>query len=198
MSPTYHKTIPIEDLSLNTIPFIWFAELYLLCVLVKWVAKICECLSRSRFFFESQLGLFDDLKTPVVKKNQDFEESCSSDNVEDGDLCKEDVEVVMTRLGIFRNPESEKLQRLGSDDILSLFEEKEPGLDEVKEAFDVFDENRDGFLDAREIQRVLYNLGFKDGLEIERCKRMIDAFDDNGDGRIDFKEFVKLMENMFC
>ncbi|PSS35138.1 Calcium-binding protein CML45 [Actinidia chinensis var. chinensis] len=198
MSPTYHKTIPIEDLSLNTIPFIWFAELYLLCVLVKWVAKICECLSRSRFFFESQLGLFDDLKTPVVKKNQDFEESCSSENVEDGDLCKEDVEVVMTRLGIFRNPESEKLQRLGSDDILSLFEEKEPGLDEVKEAFDVFDENRDGFLDAREIQRVLYNLGFKDGLEIERCKRMIDAFDDNGDGRIDFKEFVKLMENMFC
>ncbi|GFY82980.1 calcium-binding EF-hand family protein [Actinidia rufa] len=89
---------------------------------------------------------------------------------------KKDVEVVMT----------------------SLFEEKEPGLDEVKEAFDVFDENRDGFLDAREIQRVLYNLGFKDGLEIERCKRMIDAFDDNGDGRIDFKEFVKLMENMFC
>ena len=68
----------------------------------------------------------------------------------------------MTRLGIFRNPESEKLQRLGSDDILSLFEEKEPGLDEVKEAFDVFDENRDGFLDAREIQRVLCTLGFKD------------------------------------
>ncbi|XP_057503303.1 probable calcium-binding protein CML46 [Actinidia eriantha] len=198
MSLTYGKTIPIENLSLNTIPFIWFAELYLLCVLVQWVAKICECLSRSRFFFEPQLGLFDDLKTPLVKKNQDFEESCSSEKVEDGDLCKEDVEVVMTRLGIFRNPESEKLQRLGSDDMLSLFEEKEPGLDEVKEAFDVFDENRDGFLDAREIQRVLYNLGFKDGLEIERCKRMIDAFDDNGDGRIDFKEFVKLMENIFC
>ncbi|GFY82981.1 calcium-binding EF-hand family protein [Actinidia rufa] len=105
----------------------------------------------------------------------------------------------MTRLGIFpHHPESEiRQERLGSVDILSLFEEKEPGLDEVKEAFDVFDENRDGFLDAREIHRVLYNLGLKDGLEIEKCKRMIDAFDDNGDGRIDFKEFVKLMENMF-
>ncbi|XP_057471804.1 probable calcium-binding protein CML46 [Actinidia eriantha] len=200
MSPTYGKHFPIEDLSLNTIPFICFAKLYLLCVLVKWVARICECLSRSRFFFKSQLGLFDDMKTPMVKKNRDFEVSRSSENIEeDGDLCKEDVEEVMTRLGIFRHPESEKLQeRLGSEDILSLFEEKEPGLDEVKEAFDVFDENRDGFLDAGELQRVLYNLGFKDGLDIEKCRRMIDAFDDNGDGTIDFTEFVKLVENMFC
>ncbi|GFY84903.1 calcium-binding EF-hand family protein [Actinidia rufa] len=117
------------------------------------------------------------MKTPMVKKNREFEVSCSSENIEeDGDLCKEDVEEVMT----------------------SLFEEKEPGLNEVKEAFDVFDENRDGFLDAGELQRVLCNLGFKDGLDIEKCRRMIDAFDDNGDGTIDFTEFVKLVEKMFC
>ena len=73
-------------------------------MLAKWVARICKCLSRSRFFFKPQLGLFDDLKTPVVKKNQDFEVSCSSEKVEDGDLCKGDVEVVMTRLGIFPWP----------------------------------------------------------------------------------------------
>ncbi|KAK9188953.1 hypothetical protein WN944_020358 [Citrus x changshan-huyou] len=78
-----------------------------------------------------------------------------------------------------------------------LFEEKEPSLEEVKDAFDVFDENKDGFIDALELQRVLCILGMKEGFQLENCKKMIKTFDENGDGSIDFKEFVKFMESSF-
>ncbi|XP_052195154.1 probable calcium-binding protein CML46 [Diospyros lotus] len=107
----------------------------------------------------------------------------------------------MEGLGISCDPEEddECLQEtLGSDEISNLFEEKGPSMDEVKAAFDVFDENGDGFIEAKELQRVLCVLGFKEGLEVENCRRMIDAFDKDGDGRIDFGEFLKFMENTIC
>ncbi|XP_057481135.1 probable calcium-binding protein CML46 [Actinidia eriantha] len=124
---------------------------------------------------------------------------CSSEEkTEDGHMCREEVEVVMGKLGISCSPEGGKFQeRLGSDDLSNLFEEKEPSLEEVKEAFNVFDEDRDGFIDAKELQSVLCGLGFKEGLEMQRCRSMIAAFDENGDGRIDFTEFVKFMESTF-
>ncbi|KAM5570785.1 putative calcium-binding protein CML46 [Rosa sericea] len=84
----------------------------------------------------------------------------------------------------------------GSKEMADLLEE-EPSLEEVKEAFHLFDENNDGFIDAGEIKKVLHVLGFVQASESE-CKRMIKSFDHNGDGRIDFEEFVKLMEDSFC
>ncbi|XP_022755472.1 probable calcium-binding protein CML47 [Durio zibethinus] len=82
---------------------------------------------------------------------------------------------------------------LGADKIGGLFEEEEPSLEEVKEAFDVFDENKDGFIDAKELGNVMFSLGFMQASEDE-CKRMIKGFDDNFDGRIDLTEFIKVME----
>ncbi|CAI0438263.1 unnamed protein product [Linum tenue] len=87
---------------------------------------------------------------------------------------------------------------MGADQLLELFDEKEPSLEEVKEAFEVFDVNRDGFIDETELQRVMCQLGLKEGVELESCKKMIGAFDVNGDGRIDFCEFVKFMDHSFC
>ncbi|XP_050378042.1 probable calcium-binding protein CML47 [Argentina anserina] len=84
----------------------------------------------------------------------------------------------------------------GSKEMADLLEE-EPSLEEVKEAFHLFDENTDGFIDAGEIKKVLHVLGFVQASESE-CKRMIKTFDHNGDGRIDFEEFLKLMEDSFC
>ncbi|CAK9138120.1 unnamed protein product [Ilex paraguariensis] len=113
-------------------------------------------------------------------------------------LFRGDVEIVMQKLGIFCDPNGDKLQeRLGSVEISKLFDETEPSPEEVKEAFDLFDENGDGFIDAKELERVLGKLGFTELPEIE-CQRMIMAFDDNGDGMIDFREFVKVMEGSFC
>ncbi|KAH6836260.1 hypothetical protein C2S53_001126 [Perilla frutescens var. hirtella] len=57
--------------------------------------------------------------------------------------------------------------------IFDIFEKREPSLDEVREAFDVFDDNIDGFIDENELQRVVYALGPKEGLKVESCRRMI-------------------------
>ncbi|KAA8542444.1 hypothetical protein F0562_023420 [Nyssa sinensis] len=99
----------------------------------------------------------------------------------------------MEKLGFFCNPEQ---KGLGFDEIATLFSEEEPSSEELKEAFDLFDLNSDGFIDAEELDRVLYTLGFTEVSKVE-CQRMITVFDDNGDGRIDFDEFVKLVENSF-
>ncbi|XP_062106636.1 probable calcium-binding protein CML46 [Humulus lupulus] len=118
---------------------------------------------------------------------------------DDGKLSREDLEMVMEPLGLFCSPESEELKNsFGSDELSGLFEEEEPSLEEIKQAFDVFDQNKDGFIDAMELKRVLCILGLKEGSEIENCKKMINNCDANRDGKIDFNEFFKFMENIFC
>ncbi|XVF54331.1 hypothetical protein PTKIN_Ptkin05aG0172600 [Pterospermum kingtungense] len=89
-------------------------------------------------------------------------------------------------------------ENLAADKIGGLFEEEGPSLEEVKEAFDVFDENKDGFIDAKELWHVLVSLGFSTEVSEEDCKRMINGFDDDFDGRIDLTEFMKVMETSFC
>lgn len=136
------------------------------------------------------------------EENSDFDFSqqqtfvaCSSEKKDDESLSRVDVETIMESLGICCSPEGEDpQQRFSSKELSGLFDEKEPSLEEVKEAFDVFDENRDGFIDARELQRVLRNLGLKEGEELHNCEKMIRAFNEKGDGRIDFNGFVKFME----
>ncbi|KAM0983885.1 hypothetical protein ACFX2J_011318 [Malus domestica] len=113
----------------------------------------------------------------------------------------EEVKTVMDRLGLTcYDAQGDDIQGgVGAEEELSrLFDEEEPSLEEVKEAFDVFDENKDGFIDAAELQRVLYILGLEDGFGLDECRRMIEAVDTNGDGLIDFDEFVKHIEDSFC
>ena len=74
--------------------------------------------------------------------------------------------------------------------------EEEMGLEEVREAFEVFDVNKDGFIDDVEVQRVLCELGVMEASKSE-CKGMIQAFDNNGDGKIDLNEFTKILEDSF-
>ncbi|XWS44319.1 hypothetical protein CRYUN_Cryun15aG0034900 [Craigia yunnanensis] len=142
-------------------------------------------------------------KTSGWESNQNFERSSKEvsfiEKKEDGGrVCRKDVEKLMGNLGLFCSQESEELnESFGSDELSRMFEE-EPSLEEVKQAFDVFDVNKDGFIDAEELQRVLCILGLKEGLKLENCNKMIKTFDKDGNGRIDFQGFVKFMENSFC
>ncbi|KAK6931245.1 EF-hand domain [Dillenia turbinata] len=116
------------------------------------------------------------------------------DTKEDVKLSSDEMKVVMERIGLRYDSEEEEIEeRVGEDELKVVFE-NEPCLDEVMQCFDVFDENRDGVIDVVELQRVLCNLGFREGCQVEKCKAMIRTFDENGDGVIDFHEFVKLME----
>ncbi|KAI3467330.1 hypothetical protein Pfo_023993 [Paulownia fortunei] len=121
---------------------------------------------------------------------------CSSETSEGEErICIAEMNVMMNRLGMVCGLEGiNGNTSFGAEDFLSLFEEEEPSLDEIKETFGVFDVNNDGFIDASELHRVVRNLGLKERCELEECERMIKAFDGNGDGLVDFQEFVKFME----
>ncbi|KAJ7970998.1 Calcium-binding EF-hand family protein [Quillaja saponaria] len=154
-------------------------------------------------FLLSQFNFGNSKKACGEKQNTDSELShqkyCFDENKEDDEkVSREDAEMVMGKLGFFCSPENEELPNwLNSNELSGMFEEKEPCLEEVKQAFDVFDENKDGFIDANELQRVLCIFGLKEATELESCKKMIRTFDESGDGRIEFSEFVKIMENSF-
>ncbi|KAI3452851.1 hypothetical protein Pfo_009514 [Paulownia fortunei] len=109
-----------------------------------------------------------------------------------------EINLMMNRLGIVGGLEDNGDNSLGAEDFLALFDEEEPSLEEIKETFGVFDLNKDGFIDASELQRVLCNLGLKERCKLEECTRMIKPFDGNGDGLIDFQEFVKFIEKCLC
>ena len=63
--------------------------------------------------------------------------------------------------------------------------------EEIKEAFEVFDKDRDGFISASELQKVLESIGEK--LSGEEIDEMMKEIDTDGDGKINFKDFTKMM-----
>lgn len=62
----------------------------------------------------------------------------------------------------------------------------------LQSAFEVFDYDKDGFISAPELHRVLSSLG-DDHISMEDCRYMIRCVDADGDELVDFKEFQKLM-----
>ncbi|XP_008797387.1 calmodulin-like protein 7 [Phoenix dactylifera] len=112
-----------------------------------------------------------------------------------------DVEMAMRKLGLW-NSEEETGEECGGrckacrlmDEAYILLEEKEATLEELEEAFAVFDEDGDGFISDKELRSVMQKLGFEEGKELEDCKKMLRAYDEDGDGKINFKEFKKMLE----
>ncbi|KAJ6941403.1 hypothetical protein NC651_007245 [Populus alba x Populus x berolinensis] len=64
----------------------------------------------------------------------------------------------------------------------------------MREAFNVFDQNGDGFITVEELKSVLSSLGLKQGRTLEDCKRMIKKVDVDGDGMVNFREFKQMMK----
>lgn len=68
----------------------------------------------------------------------------------------------------------------------------ESGADEeMRQAFQVFDKDGDGYISATELKLVMQQLG--EALTDQQLADMLREADGNGDGRIDFKEFCGLM-----
>ncbi|KAJ0106514.1 hypothetical protein Patl1_18773 [Pistacia atlantica] len=186
-------------------------EIVFILMVVNFVKIILEdCFFRLNFmilFFLHTFSLFirkiwklffDNKKSPgpvqqqqVSKKleeNQEIIKPCVSENLYANEkLSIEEVNMTMEKLIALGETSS-------SSEIASLFAEEEVSLEEVKDAFRLFDENNDGFIDTGELRNVLFKLNFTQASEAE-CKKMINAFDEDRDGRIDFNEFVKLLES---
>jgi calmodulin len=62
---------------------------------------------------------------------------------------------------------------------------------EFKEAFEIFDKDRDGFITIKELGEIMKNLG-QTPTDAE-LQDMINEVDIDGNGNIDFKEFLGLM-----
>ncbi|XP_022751671.1 calmodulin-like protein 3 [Durio zibethinus] len=69
------------------------------------------------------------------------------------------------------------------------------GEGELKEAFDVFDKDKDGLISVEELGSVLCSLGLKEGNKMEDCKAMIRRVDMDGDGMVNFDEFKRMMKS---
>ncbi|XP_047959481.1 probable calcium-binding protein CML46 [Salvia hispanica] len=189
MSVANLNEFPLHELSTNmsTIRF----SLLIIGLIKFFIVQILLHRKRISLFFtaESHAAAADDDSNTNIKVAE-----IKSD---DESVCEgEQLETVMARLGI--SGQGKLPAKMGGDEIFEMFEKKEPSLGEVREAFDVFDQNGDGFIDEMELQRVLCGLGFKEGVEIENCRRMIGAVDEAGEGRIGFDQFVKFMENNFA
>merc|ERR1712110_869804 len=75
--------------------------------------------------------------------------------------------------------------------MMSLKQESENAEDEIREAFQVFDGDGNGFINRQELACVMGNLG--ETLTQEEIQGMIDQADIDGDGVINYEEFYTMM-----
>merc|ERR1711998_506323 len=74
---------------------------------------------------------------------------------------------------------------------------KKPGqlsdeqLDEIREAFSLFDSDASGMIDVRELKAATRALGFE--VKNEELKKMVTDIDNDGNGTIEFAEFLMMM-----
>ncbi|CAH8258064.1 unnamed protein product [Arabidopsis lyrata] len=64
---------------------------------------------------------------------------------------------------------------------------------EIREAFDLYDQNKNGLISSSEIHKVLNRLGMS--CSVDDCVRMIGHVDADGDGNVNFEEFQKMMSS---
>ncbi|KAJ8753141.1 hypothetical protein K2173_017707 [Erythroxylum novogranatense] len=72
-------------------------------------------------------------------------------------------------------------------------EEGDGSKGDLKEAFDAFDQNKDGLISVDELDLVLSSMGLKHGKSVEDLKGLIMKVDTDGDGLVNFDEFEIMM-----
>lgn len=124
----------------------------------------------------------------------------------DGRITQKELNDSLESMGIFI-PDSELTQMIEKIDVnhdgcvdidefgalyQNIMDERDEEAD-MKEAFNVFDQNGDGFITVDELKSVMASLGLKQGRSAEDCKSMIMKVDVDGDGRVNFTEFKQMM-----
>merc|ERR1711904_560699 len=64
-------------------------------------------------------------------------------------------------------------------------------MDEIREAFNLFDGDQSGAIDVRELKAAMRALGFE--VKNEELKKMVSDVDNDGNGTIEFAEFLQMM-----
>ncbi|XP_065061093.1 neo-calmodulin-like [Rhopilema esculentum] len=125
------------------------------------------------------------------------------DTNHDGRITSEELGIVLERLGYIISSESlkalvDEMDYDGSGTIeltefVRIIEARKETVnieEAMIEAFRVFDQDQNGFIERRELKNVMKSLG--NNLNDKDIDRMMKDADKNGDGRIDFQEFINL------
>merc|ERR1711998_357258 len=67
----------------------------------------------------------------------------------------------------------------------------EEQMEEIREAFSLFDADATGMIDVRELKAAMRALGFE--VKNEELKKMVTDIDNDGNGTIEFVEFLSMM-----
>merc|ERR1712070_661038 len=67
----------------------------------------------------------------------------------------------------------------------------EEQIEEIREAFNLFDADNSGAIDVRELKAAMRALGFE--VKKEELKKMISDIDNDGNGTIEFGEFLQMV-----
>lgn len=131
------------------------------------------------------------------------------DENKDGNISREELRSSLERLDM-AVPSAELADMIDSvdankdgfvsyEEFVGLYEslqarETEGGDDvELKQAFEVFDQNGDGLITAQELQSVLQSMGILQGRSLADCAAMIRRVDSDGNGQVDFQEFKHMI-----
>lgn len=85
--------------------------------------------------------------------------------------------------GFINLSEFSSLCRSSSDEVTAALE--------LRDAFDLYDQDKNGLISTSELHLVLNQLGMK--CSVDDCARMIKSVDSDGDGNVNFEEFQKMM-----
>ncbi|XP_027356727.1 calmodulin-like protein 2 [Abrus precatorius] len=123
-----------------------------------------------------------------------------------GRIKKENAKKVVEKLGLIYGCEEEKpisgfelsegsLQddEVPVEEVLGELEDMSKRSELLREAFKIFDEDGDGYIDAMELKRVLDCLGLDKGWDMNTIEKMVKVVDLNFDGKVDFGEFELMM-----
>ncbi|KAK4281926.1 hypothetical protein QN277_013370 [Acacia crassicarpa] len=126
------------------------------------------------------------------------------DRDDDGIISREELEAFLTRLGESEDDVAMMLSDVdpegrGCISVETLMNRvgsgsgPAPDCNDLKEAFEVFDADRDGKISAEELLGFFKAIG-DERCTLEECRRMIKGVDKNGDGFVCFEEFSRMME----
>merc|ERR1712128_236300 len=138
-------------------------------------------------------------------RNAEFKEAFDEfDTDGSGTISPEELLGVMRAMG--QNPTEDELLNLvlevdidgnGTiefDEFLSMMKQKANEIDEkadLKEAFKIFDRDKDGFISMKELKKVANMLGTM--LTKEELDEFMAEADADGNGKLDYDEFCKMM-----
>lgn len=86
------------------------------------------------------------------------------------------------------SPESPRYRKIPIEEIKAVFNKQN-----LRRGFSMFDENKDGHIDIRELKRMIRDMGTS--IPTQTAQRILSVSDDDNDGFLNYSEFVKMMHN---